>query len=201
MSIYMVDYLICIQVIKESPIYFCDTMGGNRFSVYGCQSENPFVCFGVKPTQRAYARDRKWTREGRSERRRESAEEDSRIEIAVQRRTQSAEGGSEKMETEQRRESTEVRKTTAQTCWPTEAGLTNARKWVSIPSGFVEVSCKYTPAIACKCTERCTKVSQTSPLLRLNLNQARVCSFVLFFHPLGCVLCVRKEMCNAPGRR
>ena len=40
-----------------------------------------------------------------------------------------------------------------------------------------------------------------SLLLHLELTQVRVCSFVLFFHPLGCVLCVRKEMCNAPGRR
>ena len=32
-------------------------MGGIRFSVCGCQSENPFVCFGAQPTQTAYARD------------------------------------------------------------------------------------------------------------------------------------------------
>ena len=86
-------------------------------------------------------------------------------------------------------------------CRLTEARLTYARKWVSIPSGFVEVSRKYTPMIACKCTESSTKVSQTSLLLRLELTQARFCSFVHFFHPLGCVLCVRKEMCNVPGRR
>ena len=54
------------------------------------------------------------------------AEENSRLEIAVERMTQSAEGGSEKMEVGQRRESTEVRWATAKTCWPTEAGLTNA---------------------------------------------------------------------------
>ena len=44
------------------------------------------------------------------------------------------------------------------------------------------------------------KVSQTSPFLRLELTQVRVCS--LFFHPLGClccVLCVRKEMWKTPG--
>ena len=43
-------------------------------------------------------------------------EENSRLEIAVQRIGQSAEGGSEKMEVGQRRESTEVRKVTAKTC-------------------------------------------------------------------------------------
>ena len=47
-------------------------MVGIHFCGCGCQSENPFVCFGAKPTQRVWARDllrgRKWTREGRSER-------------------------------------------------------------------------------------------------------------------------------------
>ena len=43
--------------------------------------------------------------------------------------------------------------------------------------------------------------SQTPLFLRLELTQVRVCSFVLFFHPLGCILCGRKEMCNAPGRK
>ena len=32
-------------------------MGSIRFSVCGCQSENPFVHFGAKSTQRAGARD------------------------------------------------------------------------------------------------------------------------------------------------
>ena len=31
----------------------CDTMGGIRFCGSGCQSKNPFVSFGAKPTQRA----------------------------------------------------------------------------------------------------------------------------------------------------
>ena len=43
-------------------------------------------------------------------------EENSRLEIAVQRMTQSAEGSSKKMAVGQRRESTEVRKATAKTC-------------------------------------------------------------------------------------
>ena len=43
-------------------------------------------------------------------------EETSRLEIAVQGMTQSAEGGNEKMEVGLRRESTEVRKVTAKTC-------------------------------------------------------------------------------------
>ena len=44
-------------------------------------------------------------------------------------------------------------------------------------------------------------VSQTSYFLRLELTQVRVCSFVLFLHPLGCALRICKEMCNVPGRR
>ena len=46
-------------------------MGGIRFSVCGCQSDNPFVCFDTKPTQRACAQDlprNGRTREGRSQR-------------------------------------------------------------------------------------------------------------------------------------
>ena len=37
------------------------------------------------------------------------------------------------------------------------------KRWVSIPSGFVEVSRNYSPAIACKCTESCTKVLHRLP--------------------------------------
>ena len=77
----------------------------------------------------------------REDRERESVDK-GRQKITVQGRTQSAEEGSEKMSAEQRRESAEVRKTTAKTFWRTKAGLTNAKRWVSIPSGFVEVSRK-----------------------------------------------------------
>ena len=60
--------------------------------VCGCPSENLFVCFGAKPTQRACARDRKKD-EGRK-----VPEEHER---AVKRRTQSAEGSSRDQSTEQ----------------------------------------------------------------------------------------------------
>ena len=99
------------------------------------------------------------------------AEEESRQERSVKRRTQSGEGSNRDQSTEQASQemrvgqrgdqSTEVRK--AKACSPLDARLTNARIQVSIPCGFVGVSRKYTPAIACKCTESCTKVSQTSP--------------------------------------
>ena len=55
-------------------------------------------------------------------------------------------------------QSTEVRKATAKTCWPTDAGLTNAKRWVSIASGFVGVLLEGTIALAYRNTE-CTKES------------------------------------------
>ena len=65
---------------------------------------------------------------------------------------------------------------------------------------LVEFRAKYTPAIVYKYTESGIKiVPLTSPFLRLELTQVRVCSFVFFFHPPGCVLCGRNEMCNTPG--
>ena len=62
------------------------------------------------------------------------------------------------MEIRQRREPTEVRKMTAKTCCPTEAGLTNARSQHSLWLLW-EFRAKYTHAIDCNCTESCTKVS------------------------------------------
>ena len=53
-------------------------MGGIRFCGCGGQSENPIVCFGTKPTQRAcvwdFPWDRKRTRERRSQREQKKAE-------------------------------------------------------------------------------------------------------------------------------
>ena len=104
-------------------------MDGIRFCGCGCQSENPFVCFGVKPTQRACMRDlpwdRKWTREGRSKRgqkdtgrRRDQSTEQISQEMRVgQRRDQSTEQVSQEMRLRQRGDqSTEVRKAAARTC-------------------------------------------------------------------------------------
>ena len=83
-----------------------------------------------------------------------------------------------------------------------EACSANLKTWVNIPGVFVGISLEYTLALTHIFTESYTKVSQTSPFLRLELIQVRVCS--LFFHPLGCVcyiLCVRKEMWYTPSRR
>ena len=185
-------------------LYMCNTMLGiHCVGVCGCQSDDSFVCFGAKPTQRACVRDlprdRKRKREGMSQRtvgRRDQSREGQSAGRCS--RDQSKEQVSQEMRVGQRGDqSTEVRKVAAGTCWPTDAGLTNTRRWVSIPSGFVEVSCKYTPTIAYKCTESCTKVSQTSPLLHLELTQARLFAS-LFFHLLSCVFCVLVKKCEIP---
>ena len=87
-------------------------------------------------------------------------------------------------------QSTEVRKAAARTCWPTDTGFTNARIWVSIPSGFEEVSLKYTPVIAWKCTGSSTKVSKTSLLLWLEVTQSCDCLFFFSFIPsVGYFVC------------
>ena len=140
-----------------------------RFRLCWRHSDNLFVCFGAKPTQRARSPARPEVEEGRkvSEKTervswQRKAEENSRLEIAVWGRTRSTEGGSEKMEVEQRREPTEVRKVTAKTCWPTKAGLTNARRQSRDELGFL-VACgsfaQIFTAIAYKFTESCTKVT------------------------------------------
>ena len=135
------------------------------------QSEDSFVSFGAKPTQRACARDfprdRKRTRKGRSQSQEKEAEQTSR------QRTGRSAGESRRL----------------LGCVDPEIGLANVRGWVSIPGDFVGISLEYTLAIACRCTESSTKMSQTSPFLHLELTQVRVCLFS--FLPLSrlCMLC------------
>ena len=106
------------------------------------------------------------------------AEENSRFEIAVQRRTQSAEGGSEKMEAGQSRDESVF----LMIWWKFRA--------------------KYTPSIACKCTESCTKVSHwLPPSCTWSWPKSVFVRLFFFLHPLSCVLRISKEMCNAPGRK
>ena len=56
---------------------FCGTGGGIRFCGWGCQSEHPFVCFSVKPTQKTCARDLPWNQENAVKRREQGREETS----------------------------------------------------------------------------------------------------------------------------
>ena len=118
---------------------------------------------------------------GKSERAKGSwqrkAEENSRLEIAVQRRTQ------------------EVRKMIAKTCSPTEAGLTNARRSQHGPWLLWEFRPKYTPVVACKCTKSYTKVShRLSPSCAWSYPKpVFVCLF--FSSTLSVVFCVSVKKC------
>ena len=111
-----------------------------------------------------------------------------RQERAVKRRSQSGEGSGRDQSTEQVSQemrvgqrgdpSTEFRKAFAKTCWPTDAGLTNARILVSIPSGFVRVFARVHAHVS---SQKAQKVSQTSPL---GVNPSPclfVCLFVYLF--------------------
>ena len=162
----------------------CDTMGEIRFCGCGCgcKSEDPFVCFGRKPTQRACARDfprdRKRTRKERSER------EQKKL---VGRTGQSTE------------ESSQEKRAGAGAC-----GLRGrVGQSERISERFWWLCGNFSRIYACNISYNARKESQTSPFLRLGLTLARVCLFS-FLHPLGCVccvLCVRKEVWNTPDRR
>ena len=149
--------------------------------------------FGAKPTQRACTRDlprdRNWRREGRSQRKTsESAEGSSRDQLTEQTVKEMRVG-------HRVDQSTEVKKGS---CWDllTYRGRVNQREKMSaLLVALREFSFEYTLALAHRMhsvTDFSFLVSRANPSL---------CLFVLFFHPLSCVLCVRKEMCNAPGRR
>ena len=84
-----------------------------------------------------------------------------------------------------------------------ETGRQNraVKRWVSIPSGFVEVSRKIHASDSHQMLGELHKSVTNYLLLRFELTQVRVCSFVLFFHPLGCVLRICEEIWNTPGRK
>ena len=98
-------------------------MGSIRFRLWWCHSEDLFVCFGAKPTERAWARglpcDQKWRREG--------PREDSENQLKKEgRREQSAWDRYPEKDTVSRRR-----------LW--EDGSKTVKRWVSNPSGLVEV--------------------------------------------------------------
>ena len=118
-------------------LWQCDTMGSIRFCLCGCRSENPFVCFGAKRTRRAWRRDpprdRKWRREGRSQRRQSQLTKEDW-------KGQSTEGSKKDRSTEQGRQT---------------------RNESEFLAALWKFRVKYTPARGCKCTDNCTKVPQT----------------------------------------
>ena len=65
---------------------------------------------------------------------------------------------------------------------------------------FVGFSPKYTLVLAHRMHKNCHGI----PLIGLGANPSPclfVYLFVLFFHPLSCLLCVHKQMCNTPDRK
>ena len=159
-------YLIIFVYPKIQSLEGCDTV--RSVSVCGYQSENYFVCFGAKPTQRACARDllrdRMWVKGGRKIREKtvswqrrpeevsqqKGAEELSRLETAVKRRTQS-----------------------------TEVSMAS-----SFYGGFARVHARVS-------SQNARKVSRNS------LSCTCICLF-LFFHPLGYVFWVSVKECVMP---
>ena len=100
-------------------------------------------------------------------------------------RAENGEADSREKETEQ---TSRQKRAGTRTCG-LRSGLANMRGWVSVPSGFVEISVKYILMLAHRCTENYDKVSKTSPFLRLELSQVCIC-LISFLPPSKlCMLC------------
>ena len=109
-----------------------------------CQSEDSFVCFGVKPTHRACAlisheTGRRRGKEGPRVSQEKETEETRAENKPVDRTGQSAE------------------ESRCYNLW-TQARLANMRRSVSIPGEFVGVSLEYTLAIAPRMLGKCLKL-------------------------------------------
>ena len=104
-----------LKMISAKSVY-CDTMLGIRcVGVSGCQSENFFVCFGAKATQKACAQD--LPRDRKDEGRKvpensplKGAAETSRDERTVKRRTQMTKDSRRRQSDESRTEKREEQK-------------------------------------------------------------------------------------------
>ena len=95
-----------------------------------------------------------------------------------------------------REERTKVRKTTAKICWPTEAGLNNSRRQVSIASGFVRVFARVHARVS---SQNAQKMSQTSPFLTLGANPSPCLFVCLFFSSiLSVVFCISVKNVRYP---
>ena len=192
-------------------------MSGIRFSVCGCQSENPFVCFDAKTTQRACARDLPWARKDDGRKVPETVgnkETVSRKEQQrpVDRRGESREGhGQQKGAEETSRQNRSVKR------WESgreETGQQKSERRLLKPADLLmlswptrefksallvalwEFSLEYTLALAHRMHKKCHRL----PPLALEANPSPRL-FVLFFHPLGYILRIFKEMWNIPGWR
>ena len=164
-----------------SSCCLCDMMLGIRcVGVCGCQSEDSFVHHGAKPTQRACVRDlprdQKKTREGRSQR-------DSQ-EMRVGKK------GDQLTKSERRL----LRPVDRQMLgWPTReeksALLVAYRRFAQVHTRI------------CPQKHRMRKSVTDFFFLALWVNPNPCLVVLLFFHPLGCVIRIRKEKWYTPGRR
>ena len=129
---------------------------------------------GIRFVRARFPTRRKRTREGSSQKRRE--------------------GISQEKEAEQR---SRQKRAGVRTCG-LRSGLANVKGWVGVPRGFVGISLEYTLALVHRCTESYAKVTQTSPYLRLELTQVRVCLFSFLPPSRYVVFCVSVKKCEIP---
>ena len=123
------------SLITPMQLLVCSTMVSIRYvGVSERQSEDSFVCFDAKPTQRAcardYRRDRKKTRQGK-------ARQGHRAE---QKGVSDSQGKATVREKQLLKEELGL--------VDPEAGSASARGWISVPSSCVGISFGYTPTIA-----------------------------------------------------
>ena len=148
-------------------------MGGIRFSVCECQSENLFVCLARNPHKgpaREISHEIGRTREGRSQRQSDERAFKRRTicwreqQRPVGMRGQSREEGHSQQKGEQKRQSTEMK-----------AGREDKS---ALLVALWEFSLEYPLALANKMHKKCHKL-----LPRLELTHVRVCLFVCSFLP------------------
>ena len=144
-----------------------------------------FLCFGAKLTQRACTRDipRKRTREGRSQSRREGVGQEKWTEQTSREMSRAENRPIDRIdrsgEADGRERAVEM-----------PGSPTRENESIFLVALWEFGSSIWSPWLTE--TQNARKVSQTSPFFHLELTPAR--DVLLFFHPLGTILCVGKEM-------
>ena len=154
-----------------------------------CQSEDSFVCFGVKPTQRACMWDLLWDRKRMRE---------GKVPEQIRRRQSAGESSQQKLG-----EADGQRKATARTYGP--RGWVGQRERISqyswwLCGNFTRIHTHNSPQMHRKLHKSLTNFS----LLVLGANPSPwlfVLLFLHFFSCVCCVWCICKEMWNTPGHR
>ena len=154
------------------------------FRLYWRHSDDLFVCFGAKPTQRTEDQILRETgsvggKEGpREDRESRSTTESRREQLAVELVVQGKDGQQK------------------------EAVREDSQRWVSIPSGFVEVSRKIHARDSLQMHKRLHKsVTQTSLSCTWSWPKSVFVCLFFYSHLLCCTLRICKEMCDTSGRK